>query len=94
MPNYPPEAIVKSRLYCFSCVCQVLWKSEIESHCTAEHGIENPMVGLDYGDTNQITWMLRVRDEWIELQALSFGLEMHEQFGADDFVAEAEIRSA
>jgi hypothetical protein len=37
--------------------------------------------------------MQRQRDEWIELQSLSFLLEMHEGFGADDFVAEAEIRS-
>lgn len=94
LPDYPVDGIIPARYYCFDCVHQTVSDQEMKNHHKQAHGTDAPLKDLDFGLGDRIAWMRKARLEWIELQSLSFGLEMHEGFGAEDFLAEAEIRSA
>jgi len=84
--------------YCLDCGEKNPMEVHIRSHWTSAHreadSTELPTNGLDYALGGQLLLLQKRRAAWIDERAEMFSNEMHERFGAEDFVAEAEIRDA
>lgn len=92
-PEYPDQ-LQPARWFCLECVCQTVTEAEMKSHVRAHHDNDSPLNQIDYVKTEYLIYMRALRRKWIEQAAEKFAREMHPEFGAEDFVAEAEIRSA
>lgn len=88
------ESVSQTTWYCLVCGHSNHARSSAEYHWKAEHGGqgEDCANGVDIALGAQLLLMQIRRREWIEREAKKFLEEMHAEFGADDFVAEAEIR--
>lgn len=101
MSSYVPRAVPphddvsQINWYCLDCLEYRASEASIRTHWTSCHGEqgEDAANGVDYAVGSQLLLLRIRRDQWIAEQADAFFAEMHEGFGADDFVAEAEIRS-
>ena len=92
LPDYPETS--DTRYYCFECVFQSVTEQEMKNHHNLQHDDKVPVRDFAYGMGDRYQLMRRFREKWIDGLAAEFGAEMHEGFGAEDFLAEAEIRSA
>lgn len=93
IPGYEGE-LRPDRYYCLDCVFQSLTEHEMRQHHKVGHENDAPLARIDYALGERLMFMRRVREKWIAEQAELFAQEMHEGFTPEDFVAEAEIRSA
>lgn len=82
--------------YCLDCGFAAPLEAAVKQHWSASHGegVEKAMNGVDCALGSQLLTMQDRRKEWIAAQADHFRHAMHDGFGPEDFLAEAEIHDA
>lgn len=94
VPFYPD--VVSDHWYCLECSSKSAGRLATANHWIVAHGTpeSKPTDGVDITIGSHLLLMRARRFSWVEDQVEGFAGEMHEGFGADDFLAEAEIRDA
>jgi hypothetical protein len=92
-----PPGVSQTSWYCLDCGEVQISEHLIQRHWIAQHGLLSEIEpvalnGINYAIGSQLLLMQHRRDRWIEERAAEFASQLHDGFGADDLIAEAEIR--
>jgi hypothetical protein len=91
----PYEEIIADKFYCLECGNSFTTEYAAATHWKSLHAPESEAIpGHDFVRGTQYRLMRDRRIDWIERSAARFVKDLHPGFGAEDFVAEAEIREA